>query len=121
MRVLVTFLILFGTLCLAQQPDPLLSVNPKLQQKWVDSVYHSMSLDQKIGQLFTPMVFSKKDDEHFDDIRSLIQKHHIGGIIFSLGDPVKQTQWLNEFQSMSKVPLLISMDAEWGWPCDWIL
>ncbi|MEC8636210.1 MAG: glycoside hydrolase family 3 N-terminal domain-containing protein, partial [Bacteroidota bacterium] len=114
MRVLVTFLILYGTLCLAQQPDPLLSVNPKLQQKWVDSVYHSMSLDQKIGQLFTPMVFSKKDDEHFDDIRSLIQKHHIGGIIFSLGDPVKQTQWLNEFQSMSKVPLLISMDAEWG-------
>ena len=114
MRVLVIFLVLFGTLCSAQQPDPLLSVNPKLQQKWVDSVYHSMSLDQKIGQLFTPMVFSKKDDKHFDDIRSLIEKYHIGGIIFSLGAPVKQTQWLNEFQSMSKVPLLISMDAEWG-------
>ena len=114
MRVLVKFLVLFGTLSSAQQPDPLLSVNPKLQQKWVDSVYHSMSLDQKIGQLFTPMVFSKKDDKHFDDIRSLIEKHHIGGIIFSLGAPVKQTQWLNEFQSMSKIPLLISMDAEWG-------
>ena len=114
MRVLVIFLVLFGTLSSAQQPDPLLSVNPKLQQKWVDSVYHSMSLDQKIGQLFTPMVFSKKDDKHFDDIRSLIKKYHIGGIIFSLGAPVKQTQWLNEFQSMSKVPLLISMDAEWG-------
>ncbi len=114
MRVLVIFLILFGTLCSAQQPDPLLSVNPKLQQKWVDSVYHSMSLDQKIGQLFTPMVFSKKDDKHFDDIKSLIEKYHIGGIIFSLGAPVKQTQWLNEFQSMSKLPLLISMDAEWG-------
>ena len=114
MRVLVKFLVLFGTLSSAQQPDPLLSVNPKLQQKWVDSVYHSMSLDQKIGQLFTPMVFSKKDDKHFDDIRSLIEKHHIGGIIFSSGAPVKQTQWLNEFQSMSKIPLLISMDAEWG-------
>ena len=114
MRVLVIFLVLFGTLSSAQQPDPLLSVNPKLQQKWVDSVYHSMSLDQKIGQLFTPMVFSKNDDKHFDDIRSLIKKYHIGGLIFSLGAPVKQTQWLNEFQSMSKVPLLISMDAEWG-------
>ena len=114
MRILAKFFILFWTVCLAQQPDPLLSVNPKLQQKWVDSVYHTMSLDQKIGQLFTPMVFSKKDDEHFDDIRSLIERYHIGGIIFSLGAPVKQTQWLNEFQSMSKVPLLISMDAEWG-------
>ena len=60
-----------------------------------------MSLEEKIGQLFTPMVFSKKDDKHFDDIKRLIEKYHIGGIIFSLGAPVKQTQWLNEFQSMS--------------------
>jgi beta-N-acetylhexosaminidase len=114
MRVLFTFFVLLGAISLAQQPDPLLSLNPKLQQKWVDSVYQSMSLDQKIGQLFTPMVFSKKDDEHFDEIKDLIEKHHIGGIIFSLGGPVKQSQWLNEFQALSKVPLLISMDAEWG-------
>ncbi|MEC8635808.1 MAG: glycoside hydrolase family 3 N-terminal domain-containing protein [Bacteroidota bacterium] len=114
MRVLVTLFVLFKTISSAQQPDPLLSANPKLQQKWVDSVYSSMSLDQKIGQLFTPMVFSKKDDKHFDEIKGLIQKYHIGGIIFSLGAPVKQTQWLNEFESMSKVPLLVSMDAEWG-------
>ena len=114
MRVLFTFFVLLGGISLAQQPDPLLSLNPKLQQKWVDSVYQSMSLDQKIGQLFTPMVFSEKDDEHFDEIKDLIEKYHIGGIIFSLGGPVKQSQWLNEFQALSKVPLLISMDAEWG-------
>jgi hypothetical protein len=114
MRILITFFVLFGALCLAQQPDPLLSANPKLQQKWVDSVYQSMSLDQKIGQLFTPMVFSKKGDEHFDEIKNLIEKYHIGGLIFSLGGPVKQSHWLNEFEALSKVPLLISMDAEWG-------
>ncbi|MBL6665779.1 MAG: serine hydrolase [Flavobacteriaceae bacterium] len=114
MRILLTFFVLLGCLSLAQQPDPLLSENPKLQQKWVDSVYQSLSLDQKIGQLFTPMVFSKKEDDHFDEIKNLIEKYHIGGIIFSLGVPVKQSQWLNEFQSLSKVPLLISMDAEWG-------
>ena len=114
MRILFTFFVLFGTLSLAQQPDPLLSVNPNLQQKWVDSVYQSLSLDQKIGQLFTPMVFSKNDDDHFDEIKNLIEKYHIGGIIFSLGGPVKQSQWLNEFQSLSKVPLMVSMDAEWG-------
>ena len=73
-----------------------------------------MSLDQKIGQLFTPMVFSKKGDEHFDEIKNLIEKYHIGGLIFSLGGPVTQSHWLNEFQALSKVPLLISMDAEWG-------
>ena len=114
MRILFTFFALFGPFSLAQQPDPLLSENPKHQQKWVDSIYQSLSLDQKIGQLFTPMVFSKKDEDHFDEIKNLIEKYYIGGIIFSLGSPFKQSQWLNEFQSISKVPLMISMDAEWG-------
>ena len=114
MRILFTSFVLFGALSLAQQIDPLLSVNSKLQQKWVDSVYQSLSLDQKIGQLFTPMVFSKNENDHFNEIKNLIEKYHIGGIIFSLGGPVKQSQWLNEFQSLSKVPLMVSMDAEWG-------
>ena len=99
---------------MAQQPDPLLSKIPQLQQKWVDSVFNTLSVDQKIGQLFTPMVFSRKDTTHYQEIKTLIEKYHIGGIIFSQGGPVKQTQWLNAFQSISKVPLLISMDAEWG-------
>ena len=99
---------------MAQQPDPLLSKTPQLQQKWVDSVFNTLSVDQKIGQLFTPMVFSRKDTTHYQEIKTLIEKYHIGGIIFSQGGPVKQTQWLNAFQSISKVPLLISMDAEWG-------
>ncbi len=114
MRITLILLILLGPLSFAQQPDPLLSNQPELQRKWVDSVYQTMNLDQKIGQLFTPMVFSKKDDKHFDEIKTLVEKYHIGGIIFSLGGPVKQSQWLNEFQSLSKIPLLISMDAEWG-------
>ncbi len=114
MRYIFLLFFLSGGICLAQQPDPLMASRPDLQKKWVDSVFQSMSLDQKIGQLFTPMVFSKKDEKHFEEIKSLIEDYHIGGLIFSLGGPVKQSQWLNEFQSLSKIPLLISMDAEWG-------
>lgn len=114
MRIIIVLLILLGLPICAQQPDPLLAQNPQLQQQWVDSIYQSMNLDQKIGQLFVPMVFSRKDDQHFEEIKTLIEKHHIGGLIFSLGTPYKQTLWLNEFQSVSRVPLLISMDAEWG-------
>ena len=76
MRILFSFFALFGPFSLAQQPDPLLSENPKHQQKWVDSIYQSLSLDQKIGQLFTPMVFSKKDEDHFDEIKNLIEKYY---------------------------------------------
>ena len=114
MRFNFIFLLLFGGYCLSQQPDPLLVDETKNQNQWVDSIYSTLSLDEKIGQLFFPMVFSKKNDQHFKEIKSLIQDHHIGGLIFSQGTPVKQTRWLNEFQSQSKVPLLVTMDAEWG-------
>ncbi len=108
------FLSLCVTTVCAQQPDPLLSDAVEAQKKWVDSLYQNMTLDEKVGQLFVPMVFSEQDEKHFEEIKSLIEKHHLGGLIFSLGSPDKQSKWLNEFQSVSKVPLLISMDAEWG-------
>ena len=42
----------------SQQPDPLLSSDHLLQKKWVDSIYNSISLKEKIGQLLMPIVFS---------------------------------------------------------------
>lgn len=83
-------------------------------QQWVDSLYNQMTLDEKIGQLFMVMVFSEKDENHFNAIKEQVENHHLGGLIFSLGAPVGQTQWLNRFQAMAKTPLLIGMDAEWG-------
>ena len=38
----------------------------------------------------------------------------MGGLIFSLGNIEDQARAINKFQNLSKVPLLISMDAEWG-------
>ncbi|MCY4298419.1 MAG: serine hydrolase [Flavobacteriaceae bacterium] len=100
----------------SQVVDPLLVVGEAHQEKqkfWVDSIYRGLTLEEKVGQLFVPMVFSENQQE-FDSTIKLIQENHIGGIIFSRGGPLNQTQWLNEFQAQSKVPLLITMDAEWG-------
>ncbi len=97
----------------SQIEDPLLADDPLLQKVWVDSIYDSMSLKQKVGQLFMASIWSKNDNEA-DSIRKQIKENHIGGLIFSKGGPVKQAQLTNEFQEMSDVPLLIGMDAEWG-------
>ena len=94
------FLSLCVTTVCAQQPDPLLSDAVEAQKKWVDSLYQNMTLDEKVGQLFVPMVFSEQEEKHFEEIKSLIEKHHLGGLIFSLGSPDKQSKWLNEFQSV---------------------
>ncbi|MFV8225789.1 glycoside hydrolase family 3 N-terminal domain-containing protein [Christiangramia aquimixticola] len=97
----------------AQSKSPLFTKDYPAQRKWVDSVYQSLDLKEKVGQLFMASIWSRNDNEA-DSIRKLIKEHHIGGLIFSKGGPVKQAQLTNEFQKMSRVPLLIGMDAEWG-------
>jgi len=113
MRYLL-FLFFCSYTLFSQNPDPLLASDFEAQMKWVDSTYTSLSLEEKIGQLFMVMAFSEKGEEHFDEIADNIEKDKIGGVVFSLGGPLGQTNWLNQFQEKAKTPLLIGMDAEWG-------
>jgi beta-glucosidase-like glycosyl hydrolase/CubicO group peptidase (beta-lactamase class C family) len=84
------------------------------EERWVDSVFRKMSLDEKIGQLFMVAAYSNKDEKHYREIEKLIKEHHIGGLIFFQGNPYKQAQLTNRYQAKSEVPLLIAIDAEWG-------
>ena len=108
------FLLLACWSVAAQQPDPLRATDAIAQQQWVDSVYSRLSLPEKIGQLFMPMVFSERDQSHFEGIEKLVEKGLVGGVLYSLGTPEKQIRWTNAFQAKAKVPLLVAMDAEWG-------
>ena len=100
----------------AQKPlDPLVVLGDELEQKmWVDSIYSSMTIKEKVGQLFVVQAFSNKNKNHKVDIINEIRNNNIGGIIFSKGSPQKQVDLTNDFQNESTVPLLIGMDAEWG-------
>ena len=94
--------------------NPLLSEDPIKQQQWVDSLYNSMSLAERIGQLYMVQVMSENSDKVNNKVVDLIKKQHIGGVIYSNGGPVRQARLNNELQAASKIPLLIGMDAEWG-------
>lgn len=90
MRYLL-FLFFCGYTLFAQTPDPLLASNVEDQIKWVDSTYVSLSLEEKIGQLFMVMAFSEQGKEHLEKIANNIEEDKIGGVVFSLGGPlVKQ-------------------------------
>lgn len=116
MKFTLSFSILFVFVVQAQSVDPLLVKlsDQQSQRVWVDSVYHSLSLEEKIGQLFMPMVFTEKDSLHYLETLKLVEEQKVGGLIFSLGGPVVQSHWLNKFQAQANTPLLIAMDAEWG-------
>ncbi|HEX5743735.1 MAG TPA: glycoside hydrolase family 3 N-terminal domain-containing protein, partial [Flavobacteriaceae bacterium] len=84
------------------------------QKKWADSVLNTLSIDQKIGQLFMIAAYSNKDEKHYQTIENLVQQHQLGGLIFMQGTPLKQAELTNRFQQKSKIPLLIGFDGEWG-------
>lgn len=116
MRYLPSFILslLFSLPILSQNINPLATKDFEAQQKWVDSVYHSMTLKEKVGQLYMVQVFSSQDEKTKQSIIKQIKEHHIGGLIYSKGGPVRQAKLNNELQAASKLPLLIGMDAEWG-------
>jgi beta-N-acetylhexosaminidase len=81
---------------------------------WHDYQLKNMSLDEKIGQLFMVAAYSNKDADHTIQIENLITNYHIGGLIFFQNDPLKQAYLTNYYQSISKTPLMIGIDGEWG-------
>jgi len=110
------FIIFCGLFCysgiLAQ--NPLVTSDSLAQKAWVDNQYAQMNLDQKLGQLFMVSVASNQSKQSTDLIKNLIIEENLGGVIFSKGGPVRQAKLTNDYQTVSKVPLLIGMDAEWG-------
>jgi beta-glucosidase-like glycosyl hydrolase/CubicO group peptidase (beta-lactamase class C family) len=81
---------------------------------WADSVLATLSLKEKIGQLFMISTYSNRNESHYAETERLIKQYHVGGLIFFQGDPVTQAKLTNRYQEVSTVPLMIGMDAEWG-------
>ncbi len=114
--ILLIILILHTAPALAQpannsagKPKPTTPSN-----QWVDSVYNTLTLEQKIGQLFMVAAYSGGEKYNRPLIEKLIKENYLGGLIFMQGTPEAQAEQTNRYQSSSKVPLLIGMDAEWG-------
>ncbi|GJM34206.1 MAG: beta-N-acetylglucosaminidase [Saprospiraceae bacterium] len=86
----------------------------KQAQVWVDSVYNSLSEDERLGQLFMIRAHSDKGASHIAEVEALIRDYHVGSLCFFQGTPEKQAELSNQYQALSKIPLLVAIDAEWG-------
>ena len=81
---------------------------------WVDSVFASLSLDQRIAQLIMVSVFSDQSRDYYNRLERQLREFGPGGIIFFRGGPVRQVNITNRLQAASRTPLLVAMDAEHG-------
>ncbi|MCW3462329.1 glycoside hydrolase family 3 N-terminal domain-containing protein [Chitinophaga nivalis] len=104
------------------------SINKKKQKKvterstpqqdkaaqWADSVFQSLTPDERIAQLILIRAHSNLGQDHINAVVQDIRQNKVGGVIFFQGGPVRQANLTNYYQSISKVPLMVAIDGEWG-------
>jgi len=80
------------------------------QIKWVEDTIASMSLEEKIGQLFICINWTR-DEEHY---RKMINKFHVGGIRWQEGEVEDVWKQNKIYFEESKIPVLIAANCEQG-------
>lgn len=73
-----------------------------------------MTLEEKIAQLMIIRISSTGDENYNKSMVDLIEKYQVGGVCFFQGGPIREAILTNRIQAVSKVPLIVSIDGEWG-------
>lgn len=81
---------------------------------WVDSVFKSLSPEERIAQLMVIRAHSNLGPDHVQQVSNLIRQYNVGALCFFQGGPQRQAQLTNYYQSIAKTPLMVTIDGEWG-------
>ena len=107
MKSKICFLLAFVALSLGQ------ALAQDAESRWVDSVYNSLTTEQRVAQLIC-MRANQPDQPFFTDVAKYIKQYNIGGVCFFRADAEAQVEQTNEWQKLAQTPLMVSIDAEWG-------
>src|SRR6266508_2476080 len=136
MRSLLFAIIICVAVLAVSAQAPLPTTLDKDAQRWVDTTFKKLTLDEMVGQVLMPRfssVYTSSDSDIYDNLAKLIHDAHIGGVIafggeepvpqvllnptygnIILGQPLELASMLNRLQSIASVPLLTAADFEWG-------
>ncbi len=112
--LLVGFVFLLQIATAQIQPNLYRNVDQAKMNAWVDSVYSTLTMEERIGQLFMVIANNHNTDANKKLINRYIDEQKIGGILFSKGTIATQATLTNYAQNRSKTPLFIGLDGEWG-------
>ena len=112
--ILSIFLLLYTVAQAQTVPDMYSSVNERAMLNWVDSVFDTMSEDERIGQLFMIIADPVNEDKNLSRLAGFVNRQKIGGILFHRGNPESQVRVTNRMQREARIPLMIALDGEWG-------
>ena len=98
----------------AKLPNMFNQVDQVAMNSWVDSVFNSLSPEARIGQLIVAAVTPSSNDATREQVRRLVTKNLVGGLIYENSTMSAQVEVTNLAQSLATVPLMITIDGEWG-------
>lgn len=106
--------LLCAAIALAVTPKMLKDVDSKACDRWVDSVYNTLTPRQRIAQLIIANVSPAAGQASRNNISLLVKNNHIGGLLFSRGSLDNFADMTTYAQSLAKTPLVMTLDGEWG-------
>ncbi len=81
---------------------------------WADSVIRTLTPRQRIGQLFVPRLDITDNAAGYAKLHTMVVDEGIGGILLGKGTAKSYVNVINRAQSEAKVPLMVTLDGEWG-------
>ena len=89
-------------------------LNQLIYSPVVDSLLSSLNRDEQVAQLFWIPAFAMGSKGDRETIATLVEQYQPGGVLYFRTDPEILVDFTNELQQKSKIPLIISLDGEWG-------
>jgi beta-glucosidase-like glycosyl hydrolase/CubicO group peptidase (beta-lactamase class C family) len=94
-------------------------IDLRQQQYWVDSVMTTLTLRQRIAQLFMIAVIPEEEKgrlerKRYQGLQELVATEQVGGVIAMRGKAGRWVQMVNKLQELSTIPLLTAIDGEYG-------
>lgn len=84
------------------------------ETNWIDSVMATLNLEQRIAQLMVVRVPLDMDDKQAKAFSEVMNGYGVGGVCFFAGTADRQVSMTSRFQRDARVPLLVTIDGEWG-------
>jgi len=85
-----------------------------LKKRWVDSVFQTLNVQEKVGQLFMISTSTYLNEDQNDRITELVKDYHPGGILITQGGPRSHAYLINKLQKFSPLPMLVGIRAGSG-------
>ena len=103
--MLIASLLALGASCSNEQAS---------RRKWVNDQLNSMTLREQVAQLFVVALHPRQGEAHINKVLAELHDEQIGGIIWGQTTPTEYVHLLNKMQAQVRIPLLVTIDAEWG-------